>query len=116
VTDRAAGSASPAPAPPPGGEAHRLALLRTWARKPGLYGWLITTDHKALGLRFVVTAFAFFLLGGLLALAMRFQLAAPGRHVLPPDAYRQFFTTHGTNMMFLFAVPIMTGRASTSCR
>ncbi len=83
--------------------------MRTWSRRPGLYGWLITTDHKALGLRFIITAMVFFLLGGLLALAVRLQLAVPQGRVLGPDAYNQAFTTHGTTMMFLFAVPVMTG-------
>ncbi len=55
----------------------------------------------------MVTAFIFFLLGGLLALLMRIQLARPGNHFLGPDKYNQIFTTHGANMMFLFAVPMM---------
>jgi cytochrome c oxidase subunit 1 len=86
-----------------------LALQRTWSRRPGFLGWLIATDHKEIGMRFIVTAFVFFLLGGLLALAMRWQLARPNNTFLNPDVYNQFFTTHGTNMMFLFAVPIMFG-------
>jgi hypothetical protein len=88
--------------PPPDAEdAERLVLLRTWSRRPGLYGWLVTTDHKALGLRFVVTAFVFFLLGGVLALSMRMQLALPEGKVLGPDLYNQAFTTHGTTMMLM---------------
>jgi cytochrome c oxidase subunit I len=89
--------------------AEHHALTRTWSRKSGVYGWLTATDHKEIGLRFIVTAFIFFLLGGLLALAMRIQLARPNNNFLNPDAYNQFFTTHGTNMMFLFAVPVMMG-------
>src|SRR4051794_14684407 len=100
------GTPGPVPEPPD----HR-ALDRTWSRRPGLLGWLITTDHKAIGLRFIVTAFVFFLLGGVLALLMRVQLAQPGNTFLGPDLYNQFFTTHGTAMMFLFAVPVMEGMA-----
>ena len=85
------------------------ALERTWGSKPGLYGWLITTDHKRIGLRFIATAFVFFALGGILALVMRLQLAQPQGQVLGPDLYNQFFTVHGTTMMFLFAVPVMEG-------
>jgi cytochrome c oxidase subunit I len=85
------------------------ALARTWGRRPGFFGWLITTDHKAIGLRFIITALVFLILGGILALMMRLQLATPQAKVLGPDTYNQFFTTHGTTMMFLFAVPVMEG-------
>ena len=83
-------------------------LERTWARPRGLYGWLIDTDHKAIALRYIVTAFIFFVLGGIEAVLMRIQLARPESHFLNPDRYNQIFTVHGTTMMFLFAVPIMT--------
>jgi cytochrome c oxidase subunit 1 len=90
----------------------RETLERTWGRKtPRWWGWLISTNHKDIGVRFIVTAFVFFLLAGCLALAMRTQLAGPRLNVLGPDRYDQFFTTHGTTMMFLFAVPVMEGFA-----
>jgi cytochrome c oxidase subunit I+III len=92
-----------------GGAFARAELEKAWGRRPGFYGWLIATDHKVIGLRFITTAFVFFGLAGLLALAMRLQLAFPGGKVLGPDVYNQFFTTHGTAMMFLFAVPVMEG-------
>src|SRR5690606_25798317 len=72
-----------------------------------LWGWLISTDHKSIGKRYLVTAFIFFLMAGVLALLMRVQLAYPENHFLDPDRYNQVFTTHGTTMMFLFAVPVM---------
>src|SRR4051812_28952250 len=87
----------------------RLLLAQTWRRRPGFYGWLIATNHKDIGLRKVTTAFVFFLLAGLLALVMRLQLAVPENTLLGPDLYNQLFTTHGTAMMFLFAVPVMEG-------
>ncbi|HWA15858.1 MAG TPA: cbb3-type cytochrome c oxidase subunit I, partial [Gemmatimonadales bacterium] len=80
---------------------------RTWSRLPGVYGWLATTDHKLIARRYLVTAMAFMAFGGILALTMRTQLAQPGMHLLGPDRYNQFFSTHGTTMMFLFAVPVM---------
>jgi cytochrome c oxidase subunit 1 len=83
-------------------------LERVWACPPGIYGWFTDTDHKAIALRYVVTAFVFFLFGGIEALLMRIQLARPESHFLSPDLYNQVFTVHGTTMMFLFAVPIMT--------
>src|SRR3954465_3320050 len=87
----------------------RLLLTTAWGRRPGFYGWLITSNHKDIGLRFIITAFVFFLLAGVLALIMRLQLAVPENTMLGPDLYNQLFTTHGTTMMFLFAVPIMEG-------
>jgi cytochrome c oxidase subunit 1 len=89
----------------------RASLERTWRRPRGFWGWLTTTNHKDIGLRFIVTATVFFLLAGLLAFAMRVQLGGPRLNVLGPDLYNQFFTTHGTTMMFLFAVPVMEGFA-----
>jgi len=85
------------------------ALDHTWRRQPGLIGWLTTTNHKDIGLRFVITAFCFFTFAGILALLMRLQLAVPHNTLLGPDKYNQFFTTHGSTMMFLFAIPVMEG-------
>jgi cytochrome c oxidase subunit I+III len=87
------------------------ALERAWRDKPGLVGWLCTNDHKRIGRRFIVTAFGFFVLGGLLAAVMRAQLAFPDNRLVGPDLYNQLFTMHGTTMMFVFAVPVMQGMA-----
>jgi cytochrome c oxidase subunit I+III len=85
----------------------RPQLERVWSTPDGLWGWLTTVDHKSVAKRYVATAFVFFLLAGLEAAVMRAQLARPENTVLGPDAYNQYFTMHGTTMMFLFAVPIM---------
>ncbi len=84
-------------------------LERTWAEPPGLYGWFSHVDHKSIGRRYLVTAFGFFLIAGVLAALMRLQLSRPDNTFLGPDLYNQIFTTHGTTMMFLFAVPVMQG-------
>ena len=89
-------------------ERERLALRDAWSGPPGLWGWLTTTDHKSIGTRYIVTALVFFLLGGIEAAMIRTQLARPENRFLGPDLYNQIFSTHGTTMMFLFAVPIMT--------
>src|SRR5215217_275316 len=89
-------------------EREKEELERTWARPRGLLGWFTDTDHKAIAMRYIVTAFVFFVLGGIEAALMRIQLARPDSHFLNPDQYNQIFTVHGTTMMFLFAVPIMT--------
>jgi cytochrome c oxidase subunit I+III len=91
--------------------AEEHALARIWRRTPGLLGWFASTNHKEIGMRYTVTAFVFFLLAGLLAFMMRLQLAWPENNLLGPDRYNQFFTVHGTTMMFLFAVPVMEGFA-----
>ena len=83
------------------------ALTETWKTPPGLWGALATVDHKIIGRRYIVTAFVFLALGGILAALMRIQLAQPEARLLGPDRYNQIFTMHGTNMMFLFAVPVM---------
>jgi cytochrome c oxidase subunit I+III len=88
-------------------EERRLSV--TWGRKPGLINWLSSTNHKEIGLRYIVTAFVFFLVGGVIALLMRVQLALPRNTFLGPDVYNQLMTVHGTTMMFLFAVPVMEG-------
>ncbi|HEY4660776.1 MAG TPA: cbb3-type cytochrome c oxidase subunit I, partial [Terriglobales bacterium] len=82
-------------------------LERTWRQPGGIWGWFSNTDHKAIGVRFMVTAFIFFLLGGILAALMRLQLMRPENSFLGPDAYNQIFTMHGSTMIFLFAVPMM---------
>ena len=82
-------------------------LARTWDTKPGLWGWLTTVDHKLVARRFIVTGMIFFVLGGILALLMRAQLATPESGLIDADRYNQIFSMHGTTMMFLFAVPIM---------
>ena len=86
---------------------HVAMLGITWADRPGFIGWLTTVDHKRVARRYFVTALFFFSLAGALALLMRTQLIAPENHFLGPDLYNQFFSMHGTAMMFLFAVPIM---------
>ena len=84
-------------------------LDRTWDSPPGLLGWFSHVNHRSIGRRFIVTAFIFFLLGGIQALLMRLQLAVPENTLIDPDTYRQLFTMHGTTMMFFFAVPVMEG-------
>ena len=87
------------------------ALAHTWGDKPGLIGWISTVDHKAIGRRFIVTAFGFFALAGMMGGLMRHQLSVPSNTIVGPDFYNQLFTMHGTTMMFLFAVPMMQGIA-----
>ncbi|MDH5824798.1 cytochrome c oxidase subunit I [Luteimonas sp. RD2P54] len=90
----------------------RLAeLAGIWANAPGWRGQLTAVNHGTVGLRFIATGFAFLLVGGMLAMFIRLQLAWFDAEVLDPRRYNQFVTMHGTTMMFLFAVPIMEGFA-----
>ncbi|MET0158167.1 MAG: cbb3-type cytochrome c oxidase subunit I, partial [Acidimicrobiales bacterium] len=68
-----------------------------------MLAWLTSTDHKRIGVSYMVTAFAFYLLGGLLAMGMRAELAEPGPQVLGRDTYNEMFTMHGSIMLLLFA-------------
>jgi cytochrome c oxidase subunit 1 len=86
----------------------RGELERSWRFPRGFGGWLINTSHLSIGKRYMITAFVFFALGGLEAGLMRLQLSQPENAWIGPDLYNQIFTMHGTTMMFLFAVPMMT--------
>ena len=79
------------------------------AYRSGLYEWVTTTDHKRIGILYLVNSFIFFFLGGLLALGIRSELALPGVQFVDGEVYNQLFTMHGTVMIFLFIIPILVG-------
>ena len=83
---------------------------RVWGNPPGIRS-LTIVNHSVVGLRFIVTGLVFFIIGGLLAMLLRTQLALPSQELIDPDTYSQLFTMHGTIMMFLFAVPVLEGIA-----
>lgn len=82
------------------------------SRADTLYRWVTTTDHKQIGLLYLLTTVAFFLLGGIEALVMRLQLAVPGATLLAPGQYNALFTMHGTTMIFLVVMPMLLGFAN----
>jgi cytochrome c oxidase subunit I+III len=84
-------------------------LERQWVERPGVLGWLTTTDHKRIGLLYFWTTLALFGAGGAEALIMRTQLARPNDHVVGPEAYDQLFSLHGITMIFFFIIPMTTG-------
>ena len=73
---------------------------------------MTTTDHKTIGKMYLVTSFGLFLIGGLMALLMRSELAVPGLQFLSNEQYNQLFTMHGTIMLLLYAVPVAYGFAN----
>src|SRR5215207_5018304 len=73
---------------------------------------LTTTDHKLIGQLYLITSFAFFLVGGVMALLIRAELAKPGLQIVNEEVYNQLFTMHGTIMLLLFATPLFVGFAN----
>ncbi len=76
-----------------------------------LYEWLATTDHKKIGILYVVNSFLMFFIGGVLALVVRAELAAPGLQIFEGNehAYNEMFSIHATVMIFLFIIPMLAG-------
>src|SRR5215204_240328 len=74
-----------------------------------LYDWVTTTDHKKIGIMYVINSFIFFFLGGLLALGVRTELAQPGLQFVTAQTYNELFTMHATFMIFLFVIPMLAG-------
>lgn len=87
-------------------------LEHVWETPKTVWGWLSTVDHKEIGKRYIVTAFAFLALGGGEALAMRLQLAGPNQTLVGAQAYIQLFSMHGITMIFWYASPILSGFAN----
>ncbi|HYT16904.1 MAG TPA: cbb3-type cytochrome c oxidase subunit I, partial [Thermoplasmata archaeon] len=75
----------------------------------GIFRWLTTTNHHEIGILYLANSFLFFLIGGVLALLMRAELAYPGPTIVDPNTYTELFTMHGTTMIFLVAIPILAG-------
>ncbi|GAA0932222.1 cytochrome c oxidase subunit I [Nonomuraea longicatena] len=74
--------------------------------------WLSSTDHKIIGHLYLITSFVFFLIGGVMALVMRAELAAPGLQFTTNEQFNQLFTMHGTIMLLMFATPLFAGFAN----
>jgi cytochrome c oxidase subunit I len=96
--------------PPTSAAAERMQLLDTmWKGRPGVLGWLTTTDHKKIGLLYFWTTLVLFGAGGIEALVMRTQLIAPNQQLVSPSTYDELFTVHGITMIFFFIIPMTTG-------
>jgi cytochrome c oxidase subunit 1 len=85
------------------------ALTPAATYRSSLYEWVTTTDHKKIGILYVINSFVFFFIGGLLALGVRSQLAVPANTLIPADVYNQLFTMHASLMLFLFVIPMLAG-------
>src|SRR5450755_3776102 len=89
--------------------AHEVATPRQSKR---WVDWVLTTDHKKIGIMYLVLTFVFFMLGGVEALLMRLQLSVPNNTLLTSEHYNELLTLHGTSMIFLFVVPVWAGFAN----
>ncbi len=74
-------------------------------RYGGILSWLLTTDHKRIGLMYFISILLFFLVGVIIGVLMRLELIAPGRTIMGPQTYNELFTLHGVIMIFLFIIP-----------
>src|SRR6478752_2937981 len=79
------------------------------AYRSSLYEWLTTTDHKKIGIMYLINSFLFFFIAGILALAVRSELARPGLQFFTDQQYNELFSMHGTIMVFVFVIPILAG-------
>ena len=77
-----------------------------------IHSWLVTVDHKKLGLMYIMYGLFFFVVAGIEAALIRIQLAGPNNHFLPPQIFNQLFTMHGTTMVFLVGMPLIFGFAN----
>jgi cytochrome c oxidase subunit I+III len=93
-------------------ERRRAEFNVTWDQPKGVLGYFQTIDNIPIAVRYMATSFAFFLAGGVLAAMMRLQLARPENRILDAETYNQFFTMHGTTMMFLFVIPFLEAFAN----
>jgi cytochrome c oxidase subunit I len=89
----------------------RTETAPAWQRGK-VAGWLVTTDHKRIGILYVSTSLVFFCLAGVMALVFRLQLSQANAGVLGPQRYNELITIHGTTMIFLVSVPILAGFAN----
>src|SRR3712207_9540284 len=86
-----------------------LGVFKRPTGDTGWKSWLFTIDHKRIGIMYAVTAFVFFIVGGVEALLIRLQLARPNGTVLNADLYKEMSTTHATTTIFLFVMPMVSG-------
>lgn len=96
----------------PGDGFQPLGVFRRPTATTGWRSWVTTVDHKKIGIMYGVTAFAFFLIGGIEALLIRIQLAQPNQELLSAELYNQVFTMHGVTMIFLVIMPMAAAFAN----
>ncbi|MBN2012052.1 cytochrome c oxidase subunit I [candidate division KSB1 bacterium] len=84
---------------------HDVSFLQERGRYTGILSWILSVDHKRIGLLYLFSLMTVFLLGASFAFLFRLELIAPGKTIMEPDTYNQLFTMHGVIMIFLFIIP-----------
>jgi len=87
------------------GNGHEPSYLEYTGKGKGLKAWITSTDHKRIGILYLVSLLSFYVVGVLFGFLMRLELIAPGKTIMDPQTYNQIFTLHGVIMIFLFVIP-----------
>jgi cytochrome c oxidase subunit 1 len=82
-----------------------VSFYQAKTKYPGIFGWIFTTDHKRIGLLYLISTLSFFFVGVCLGLTMRLELIRSGMHFFSAQTYNAIFTLHGVIMIFLFIIP-----------
>jgi cytochrome c oxidase subunit 1 len=77
--------------------------------RSGLYAWLTTTDHKKIGIMYLINSFVFFFIAGIMVMVVRAELAQPGLQFVNDATYNELFSMHATVMIFVFIIPVLAG-------
>src|SRR5690349_17755291 len=87
----------------------RRTMTETHYKTPAWKTWLFTTDHKRIGIMYMVTAFFFFILAGIAAMTLRAELWTPGPTFIRQTTFNELFSIHGVTMIFLWIIPVLVG-------
>jgi cytochrome c oxidase subunit I len=82
-----------------------ISYLEHQGKYKGILGWILSTDHKRIGLLYLYSIMSFFIVGAVLGLLMKLELIAPGKTIMDAQTYNAFFTLHGITMIFLVVIP-----------
>lgn len=88
-----------------GGDGNHLDYLHSPKKYKGILNWILSTDHKKIGILYLVSMLTFFSVGVFFGFLMRLELISPGKTIMEPQTYNQIFTLHGVIMIFLFIIP-----------
>ncbi|HEX3035009.1 MAG TPA: cbb3-type cytochrome c oxidase subunit I, partial [Thermodesulfobacteriota bacterium] len=84
---------------------HTITVPAPYLEEKGILSWILSTDHKRIGLMYLASIITFFIFAGIAALLMRFELISPGKDIVDPHTYNVLFSFHGSAMVFFFIVP-----------
>ena len=98
------------------GNETQVSYLEYQGRYKGIWSWLLSTDHKRIGLLYLYAIILFFFVAATLGVLMRIELIAPGRTIMEPQTYNGLFTIHGIIMIFVIVIPGLAAVLATfSC-